>query len=66
MELTCAERVAFHQYTFPENKAQVLVDLQHGLQFIFDESNKNGLVLESDVKIETTQPSQAIAPLKIG
>jgi putative alpha-1,2-mannosidase len=37
VELTCSERVAFHQYTFPENEAQVLVDLQHGLRFLFDE-----------------------------
>lgn len=52
VELTCSERVAFHQYTFPENEAQVLVDLQHGLRFVFDESNQKGLVIESDVKIE--------------
>lgn len=51
-ELTCSERVAFHQYTFPENEAQVLVDLQHGLRFVFDENNQKGLVIESDVKIE--------------
>ena len=52
VELTCSERVAFHRYTFPSNEAQVLVDLQHGLRFIFDESTGTGLVLESDVKIE--------------
>ena len=52
IELTCSERVAFHQYTFPENQAQVLVDLQHGLRFVFDENNQKGLVVESDVKIE--------------
>ncbi|MBK7096400.1 MAG: GH92 family glycosyl hydrolase [Saprospiraceae bacterium] len=52
VELTCSERVAFHQYTFPENEAQVLVDLQHGLRFVFDENNQKGLVIESDVKIE--------------
>lgn len=52
VELTCSERVAFHQYTFPENQAQVLVDLQHGLRFVFDENNQKGLVVESDVKIE--------------
>jgi putative alpha-1,2-mannosidase len=52
VELTCSERVAFHQYTFPENEAQVLVDLQHGLRFIFDELNQKGLVVESDVQIE--------------
>ncbi len=51
-ELTCLERVAFHQYTFPENEAQVMVDLQHGLRFVFDENNQKGLVIESDVKIE--------------
>lgn len=52
VQLTCSERVAFHQYTFPENEAQVLVDLQHGLRFVFDELNQKGLVVESDVKIE--------------
>ncbi len=52
IELTCSERVAFHQYTFPENQAQVLVDLQHGLRFVFDENYQKGLVVESDVKIE--------------
>jgi predicted alpha-1,2-mannosidase len=52
VELTCSERVAFHQYTFPEKEAQVLVDLQHGLRFVFDENNQKGLVVESDVKIE--------------
>lgn len=55
VELTCSERVAFHQYTFPDNNAQVLVDLQHGLRFVFDENNPNGLVLESEVKIENRQ-----------
>lgn len=52
VELTCSERVAFHQYTFPEKEAQVLVDLQHGLRFVFDENHQKGLVIESDVKIE--------------
>ena len=52
VELTCSERVAFHQYTFPENEAQVLVDLQHGLRFIFDEHNQKGLVVDSKVTIE--------------
>ncbi len=52
VQLTCSDRVAFHQYIFPEKEAQVLVDLQHGLRFVFDESNQKGLVIESDVKIE--------------
>ncbi len=52
VELTCTERVAFHQYTFPEKEAQVLVDLQHGLRFVFDATNAKGLVLESAVKLE--------------
>ena len=52
VELTCTQRVAFHQYTFPDREAQVLVDLQHGLRFIFDTNNANGLVLESAVKFE--------------
>jgi predicted alpha-1,2-mannosidase len=52
VELTCTQRVAFHQYTFPESGAQVLVDLQHGLRFVFDPSAAKGLVIESSVKIE--------------
>lgn len=52
VELTCSERVAFHQYTFPDKEAQVLVDLQHGLRFVFDENIQKGLVIESDVKME--------------
>ncbi|MDI9338464.1 MAG: GH92 family glycosyl hydrolase [Alphaproteobacteria bacterium] len=52
VELTCSNRVAFHQYHFPENEGQVLVDLQHGLRFIFDENDPKGLVIESEVKIE--------------
>lgn len=54
VELTCSERVAFHQYTFPDSNGQVLVDLQHGLRFVFDENNAKGLVVESDVKIENS------------
>ena len=54
VELTCSERVAFHQYTFPENEAKVLVDLQHGLRFAFDENSQQGLVIESDVTIENS------------
>ncbi|WP_264521408.1 GH92 family glycosyl hydrolase [Flavobacterium sp. N1994] len=54
VELTCSERVAFHRYTFPEKEAKVLLDLQHGLHFVFDESNPKGLVVESDVKIENS------------
>ncbi|MBK9357892.1 MAG: GH92 family glycosyl hydrolase [Bacteroidales bacterium] len=52
VELTCSDRVAFHQYTFPAKEAQVLVDLQHGLRFVSDEKNQKGLVIESDIKIE--------------
>lgn len=52
VELTCSERVAFHQYTFPGKEAKVRVDLQHGLRFVFDDSNQKGLVMDSDVKIE--------------
>ena len=47
VELTCTERVALHQYTYPNSKANLLVDLQHGLRFLTD-----SLVLESDVKVE--------------
>ncbi len=52
VELTCSDRVAFHLYTFPEQEAQVLVDLQHGLRFVFDENSPKGLVIGSDVIIE--------------
>lgn len=54
VELTCSERVAFHQYRFPGRTGAVLVDLQHGLRFAFDEHSKEGLVVESDVKIENS------------
>jgi predicted alpha-1,2-mannosidase len=50
VELTCSDRVAFHQYTFPTKNAYVLIDLEHGLRFLTD-----SLVLESDVKIENNQ-----------
>ena len=46
-ELTCTERVSFHQYTYPITEANLLVDLQHGLRFLTD-----SLVLDSDLKIE--------------
>lgn len=52
VELTCSERVAFHQYTFPEKQAQVLINFQHGLRFVFEENDPKGLVLESDIKFE--------------
>ena len=52
VELTCSERVAFHQYTFPEKQAQVLVDFQHGLRFVFEANDPKGLVLESDITFE--------------
>ncbi|WP_407528252.1 GH92 family glycosyl hydrolase [Lacibacter sp. MH-610] len=47
VELTCTERVALHQYTYPSANAKLLVDLQHGLRFLTD-----SLVLDSEVKIE--------------
>jgi predicted alpha-1,2-mannosidase len=50
VELTCSERVAFHQYNYPSSNAKVLVDLQHGLRFLTD-----SLVLESNVKIENNR-----------
>ncbi|MBK7442636.1 MAG: GH92 family glycosyl hydrolase [Chitinophagales bacterium] len=52
VELTCSERVTYHKYTFPEKEANVLVNLQHGLRFVFDENSASGLVIDSDVKIE--------------
>lgn len=47
VELTCTERVALHQYTYPTSAAKLLVDVQHGLRFLTD-----SLALESNVKIE--------------
>jgi predicted alpha-1,2-mannosidase len=49
VELSCSERVAFHKYTFPDSKGKLLLDFQHGIQFLND-----SLVLESDIKIENT------------
>ncbi len=44
VELTCSDRVAFHQYTFPAKEAHVLVVwglyLQHGMSFVSDEKRK--------------------------
>lgn len=50
VELTCSERVAFHQYTYPERKAKLLLDFQHGIQFLND-----SLVLESEIKIASNK-----------
>jgi predicted alpha-1,2-mannosidase len=47
VELSCSHRVAFHKYTYPNQDAKLLVDFQHGIQFLND-----SLVLESDIKIE--------------
>jgi predicted alpha-1,2-mannosidase len=47
VELSCSERVAFHKYTYPSQQAKLVLDFQHGFQFLND-----SLVLESDVKIE--------------
>ena len=46
-ELTSTDRVGFHKYTYPSQKAKLLVNLQHGLRFITD-----SLVLDSDITIE--------------
>ncbi len=46
VELTCSERVAFHRYTYPEKNGKLLLDFQHGIQFLND-----SLVLESAIKI---------------
>lgn len=54
VQLTCSERVAFHKYTYPERTAQLLVDLQHGLRFVFDENDPKPLVRESSVHIENS------------
>jgi predicted alpha-1,2-mannosidase len=50
VELTCSERVAFHQYTYPSSNANLLIDVQHGLRFLTD-----SLVLESNVTIENNR-----------
>jgi predicted alpha-1,2-mannosidase len=47
VELTCTERVAFHKYTYPNKNAKLLLDFQHGFQFLND-----SLVLESAINIE--------------
>jgi len=47
VELTCSERVAFHKYTYPDTAAQLVLDFQHGIQFLND-----SLVLENEIKIE--------------
>lgn len=47
VELTCSERVAYHKYTYPSQEAKLLLDFQHGIQFLND-----SLVLENDIKIE--------------
>lgn len=47
VNLTATERVAFNQFTYPTNKAKLLVDIQHGLRFLTD-----SLVLDSKVSIE--------------
>ncbi|MBM6498461.1 GH92 family glycosyl hydrolase [Flavobacterium macrobrachii] len=47
VELTCSEKVSFHKYTYPHQKAKLLLDFQHGFQFLND-----SLVLESDIHIE--------------
>ncbi|MEN9968925.1 MAG: hypothetical protein RIR94_1109, partial [Bacteroidota bacterium] len=52
VELTCSERVAFHQYSFPQKEAQVYIDFQHGLRFVFEANDPKGLVLESQVIFE--------------
>jgi predicted alpha-1,2-mannosidase len=49
VELSCSERVAFHKYTYPNEKGKLLLDFQHGFQFLND-----SLVLESNIKIENT------------
>jgi predicted alpha-1,2-mannosidase len=51
VELTCTERVAFHQYTFPDKNARLFIDFKHGLRFVFDEKNQTEYVVTSDVKV---------------
>ena len=47
VELTCSDRVAFHRYTYPNQNANLILDLNHGLKFLTD-----SLVVESEVRIE--------------
>jgi predicted alpha-1,2-mannosidase len=47
VELSCSERVAFHKYSYPNRTAKLLLDFQHGIQFLND-----SLVLESNITIE--------------
>jgi predicted alpha-1,2-mannosidase len=60
VELTCSERVAFHRYTYPAQEGFLLVNLQHGLRFLTDDS----LVLGSNVKIEDNQTISGYAHTK--
>ena len=52
VELSCSDRVAIHQYTFPEKNASVFLDFSHGLRFVFDANNPKKLVVNSNVNIE--------------
>lgn len=52
VELTCTERVAWHRYQFPERNGQVLVDLQHGLRFVFDPTSQRPLTVSSRITLE--------------
>lgn len=52
VELTCSDRVAWHRYTFPNPKAQLLIDFQHGLRFVFDPSHQQPLVIASSIQLE--------------
>ncbi|WP_281614093.1 GH92 family glycosyl hydrolase [Flammeovirga sp. SubArs3] len=53
-ELTSTERVALHRYTFPNDKANIYINLQHGLRFTVDSLN---LVLEANSEINTKENS---------
>ena len=55
VELSCSERVAFHKYTYPSKNAKLLLDFQHGFQFLND-----SLVLESDIKIWILYTSRCV------
>lgn len=64
VELTCSERVAFHQYSFPTQDAYVHVNLQYGLRFVSDENNQDAWILDSDVKIENDSVISGYASTK--
>ncbi|MEM1258455.1 MAG: GH92 family glycosyl hydrolase [Bacteroidota bacterium] len=48
VELTSTERVALHRYSYPNRRAKLYMNFQHGLRFLVDSLE---LVLDSEVKL---------------